>query len=362
VSADPAGTRAERRRLDPSGAEHDLIGLMQFQQTACRDIGSVVYDRLVGHTISALSRPGPIRDLLTPHAEDPFGSALALRYLGAVHRLVLDGRAPSLAVHYPSVGGAPGADLESAFEAVVTERFAELVPLLELGVQTNEVGRSATMLGALLLVASSGLPLRVFELGASAGLNLLWDRFRYEAGGEAFGPPGAAVCFTEPWVDRRPPLTVAVEVVERRGCDQSPIDPCTDAGRLTLRSFVWPDLTHRFARLDAATETAQATPVRVDRADAVDWAAARLADPVPGTATVVMHSIVIQYLEPERRAELVRLLRDAGARATAHAPLAWVRLEPGRSGAELRITRWPGGHDQLLAKSTYHGPPVTWLG
>lgn len=342
-------------------APADLTELLELQRTVCRSLGSEVYDRLLRATIMQLERPGPVRELLLPHADDPFGSALALRFLGAVHRLVLDGSAPDLAHHYPSVGGTPGPGLEQAFEAVVGDHQVSLAEGIEAGIQTNEVGRSAALAGGLLEVARAGMPLRVLEIGASAGLNLRWDRYRYEAGGAAFGPPDSPVRFVDPWVDRHPRLDVAVDVIERAGCDRSPIDATTAEGRLLLRSFVWPDLTDRLHRLDRAIEVAVLEPAPVERADAARWLAGKLALPAAGTATVVVHSIVLQYLAAETQMAVHAAITEAGARATLHAPVAWVRMEPGRDGAEVRSTAWPGGADRLLAVSAYHGPPVRWV-
>jgi hypothetical protein len=238
-----------------------------------------------------------------------------------------------------------------------------LVAALGEGVQTNEVGRSASLLGGFLEVARAGLPLHVLEVGASAGLNLLFDRYRYEAGEDAFGPADSPLRFVEPWVSRAPDLATPVEVAARRGCDAAPIDPSSPEGRLRLRSFVWPDQLDRLARLDAALSVVDrvGAPV-VDRAGAAAWASAQLADPAPGVATVLTHSIVLQYLDPLERATLVAAIESAGARADDRAPLAWLRLEPGGDQAELRLTTWPGGHTRVLATSAYHGPPVLWRG
>ena len=148
-------------------------------------------------------RRGPIRELLAPHEHEPFGSALPLRFLGSVHRIVLEGRAPDLAAHYPSVGGMPGPDVEHVFEATVAEHADELARRIVDGVQTNEVGRSASLAGALLEVARLGRPLRLLEVGSSAGLNLRWDHYRYEAGDRAFGDPDSPVRFDRPWTGRR---------------------------------------------------------------------------------------------------------------------------------------------------------------
>lgn len=338
--------------------ERALVG----QRDGCRETGSGLYARLLDRTLAEVDRPGPFRDILEPHSGDRFGSALALRFLGAVHRLVLEGRAPELAAHYPSAGGTPGAALEDVFVATVAEHADELAVRIDDGVQTNEVGRSASLLGALLDVAATGLPLRMFEVGASAGLNLRWDHYHYSAGGSAFGDPASPVRFIDPWVARRPRLDVACTVIERRGCDRSPVDATTPDGRLTLMSYVWPDLVDRFGRLDAAIEVARRVPAVVDAADAPEWVADRLARPQPGTATVVMHSIVQQYLAPERRRALFDAVAAAGDAATTEAPVAWVRMEPGQDGAEVRSTRWPGGKERLLAISGYHGPPVRWTG
>jgi hypothetical protein len=246
---------------------------------------------------------------------------------------------------------------------VIAVHLPELVERIHDGVQTNEVGRSAALVGGFLAVAAAGggRPLRVFEVGASAGLNLRWDHYRYEAGGQGVGDPSSPVRFVEPWVGRRPPLDRAVAVAERRGCDRSPIDATTPEGRLTLQAFVWPDLVERLRRLDEAIEVARRVPATVDRADVATWLPERLATPVPGTATVVFHSIVAQYLPPDSRRALRDTITAAGEAASPAGPVGWLRMEPGRDGAEVRLTTWPGGEDRLLAMSAYHGPPVRWL-
>jgi len=345
----------------PPAASASLADVLRIQRDACLEVGSALYVRLIDRCLGRIDRSGPIRDLLAPHAADPFGSALALRFLGAVHRLVLEGAAPVLAREYPSVGGTPGPDLEDVFEATVEAHLDRLSVHIGRGVQTNEVGRAVALAGALLGLAELGLPLRVFEVGASAGLNLRWDHFRYEAGSDAFGEPSSPVRFIEPWVDRRPRLDVEIEVVERLGCDLAPIDATTDEGRLTLRAFVWPDLVARFQRLDAAIEVARRVPAPVHSTEASRWVAERLAEPMAGTVTAVMHSVVLQYLPTAERRMLLARIADAGARATRRAPLAWIRMEPGRQGCETRCTLWPGGRERLLSVSSYHGPPVRWL-
>ena len=114
--------------------------------------------------------------VLAGHESDPGPSALALRLMAAVHRLVLTGAAPGLAAHYPSVGGTGDPDAAwPAFRQVLIEHVAEVRAGLASPPQTNEVGRSAALFGGLLQLASDGLPVRLFEIGSSGGLNLLAD-------------------------------------------------------------------------------------------------------------------------------------------------------------------------------------------
>ncbi len=323
-----------------------------------------MYGDVLAAVIDDVEAAGPCRDLLAPHADEPFGSALVLRFLGAVHRLVLEGKAPDLAAQYPSAGGTPDGEVGAVFVATVAAHTAELAARIGDPVQTNEVGRSAVLVGGYLTAARLPLPLRVLELGASAGLNLRWDHFHYEDDGWTFGDPRSPVRFVRPWPGTSPTASLPrqCEVIERRGCDRTPIDATTAEGALTLRCFVWPDQVDRLDRLLAAIEVARGVSAEVDRADAPSWLADQVAEPEPGLVTVVAHSILLQYLDPSARHRLVTTMEEAGRRAESNAPVVWLRMEPGAEQAELRLTIWPGGHELLLATSTFHGPPVRWIG
>jgi hypothetical protein len=108
----------------------------------------------------------------------------------------------------------------------------------------------------------------------------------------------------------------------------------------------------------AALRVAAEVAARVDRDGAATWLGSRLAEPVPGSATVVFQSIVAQYLGDEGRAAVEDRLRDAGERATDESPLAWLRMEPDGDRATVTLTTWPGGETSLLARAGYHGDPV----
>lgn len=337
---------------------------LRRQASACRTLGSPLYSYLLGRSAADTEAGGPAWDVLSGHESDPPGSALALRLMGAVHRLVLEDRAPGLARYYPSVGGV-GATEEAwpDFRTVLEEHREELRRLVVHPVQTNEVGRSAALLGGFLLVArETGLPLMVLELGASGGLNLNWDRYRYEAGGIGWGDPASPVRIADPFTGGRlPPLETPARVLERGGCDTRPLDPADEEDRMTLLSYVWADQRGRLRLLREALSAAARLPVRVEAAQAADWLASRLADTREDMATVVFHSIVMQYLNVDERERLHGVFEEAGARASQSAPLARLALEPAGEMAELRLTTWPGGEERLLATSGYHGHPIRWL-
>jgi hypothetical protein len=346
-------------------APNEVVARRLLKQAEwCEELGSRLYSTLLHQAAEDVRNEGACFAVLHDHHEDSPDSALALRFLGAVHRLVLQEKAPQLAACYPSAGGDSDCDeLWPAFHAVVRQHTAVLRELVGRPVQTNEVGRCAPLLGGFLEVARrTGLPLRLLEIGAAGGLILRWDRYRYEARDEGWGDPHSPVRICGAFGDVHPPFDVPVKIAERRGCDASPIDPGTEEGRLTLQSYVWPDQVERFRQLAAAIEVAGRVPAQVDQATATDWVEAALADRTSGVATVVYHSIVWQYLSNVDRALIERVMAGAGEAATEDKPLAWLRFEPGGNLAEVRLQLWPGSEDRLLARSGFHGKPVQWLG
>jgi hypothetical protein len=339
-----------------------VLDVLTFQARGCTSSGSPLYGRILDGIVADVRAGGVTAELLSGDADDPFASALSLRFLGAVHRIVLDGRAPELAAHYPSVGGSSADDPVPAFLLTVRRHRDEVRRRMGEGVQTNEVGRAAVLVGGYAAVAHrTSLPLRVLEVGASAGLNLRWDAFAYDTGRVVAGDPTSPVRFTGVWEGTPPDLPEHFAIADRRGCDRSPVDATTVDGRLRLMSYVWPDQVERLARLEAAIEVARRVPAVVVRADADRWLDEQLAEPRPGVATVVAHSIVLQYLPAAARARLLAAIAEAGARASGAAPLAWLRMEPATvERAELRVTTWPHGEEQVLATAGYHGSPIWW--
>lgn len=350
------------RDEDAADSPAHIAWQLADQARSCEAMGSPLYALLLRHAARDASEAGVVHRLLRRHAAPGRGGALALRLMAAVHILVLRGEAPELARHYPSVGGSDDPQgAWAAFVRVIGERGEVLHELVERPCQTNEVGRCAGLaVGFLEAAARTGLPLRLREIGASAGLNLRWDHFRYGGAGTAFGPPDSPVNLTGLWQEAPPHTATSVTVVERRGCDPDPVDPGSEEGRLALTASVWADQVERHTRLRGALAVAEHVPAHVDDASVQTWLPEQLAEPSPGAVTVVYHSVVEEYLSHEVRDVVRRSLEDAGARATPDAPLAWVRLEPvsavRRHGVTMRL--WPGPAERLLATCGAHGQDV----
>jgi len=224
------------------------------------------------------------------------------------------------------------------------------------------------------VAAAYDFPIRVHELGASAGLNLLADRARVTWPGGGVGPFGSPLRLDDAWDgDPLPPDDVEPRVVERIGCDLDPVDVTTTEGRLHLTSFVWPDQAERLERLRAAYRLAEEVAVTLVRADLVEHL--RSLRPQPGSVLVVWHSSTWFYLSAEQRAEAERLFLELGAAASPEAPVVHVAREylgDTFSSSHALVLRWwpvpasqsacvagPGDAVQY-ADTPAHGLPVTW--
>jgi hypothetical protein len=347
----------------------DLPRRFRAQAEQCALHGSPLTATLLYGAADDYDAGGAVRDLLLPHAQDPSGSVPSLRFAGALHRRVLEGRAPELAQHYPSAGGVAGPEGAWPRARQLIETFGvEIGRDMQRPVQTNEVGRAAALYGGLLHVAAAWRrPTRLLEIGASAGLNLRVDRFAYEIDDQVvLGDPASPVRLRRPWRGTFPAYDVDLDIVTRAGCDPAPLDPSDEADRLTLLSYVWPDQLDRIERLRGALLIAAVRPLVVEALPASAFLERELAEPTPGVATVVWHSVVRQYLERDERAAVDDVLAAAGARATDDAPLVRLSLEPEKKKAQstfrflVELTAWPDGESRLLAECLGHGPPVTW--
>lgn len=345
----------------PVGRRRSIVASgMRRQARTCRAAESPLYERLLGGAAHEVEQGGPCWRAVQD--EMPRRTALPLRFMAAVHRLVLAGEAPQLAAFYPSVASHPDpGDPWPAFAAVVEEHVDTLRALVKRPNQTNEVRRSAALAcGFLLIARETDLPLRLLELGASAGLNLRWDRYAYRADDLVWGDPGSPVVLDD-FAGSCPVFDGSVEIVERRGCDVIPIDASSPDAGLTLRSLLWADQVERLRVLEAALSVAAEVPVELARESASSWLPRQTRSLSPGAATVVFHSYVEQFFSTVAAARIRAALASAARRATSQAPFAFMKLEPERGRLLLRLTLWPGGTERVVASCTHHGADVRWL-
>jgi hypothetical protein len=281
--------------------------------------------------------------------------ALPLRLSGGLHRLVLEGRAPDLAAVY----GDPDVSDDELWAAIdqTMQRFdAELVGVLDLPPQTNEVRRSvAFRVAGHWLTERFGLPLVHSELGASAGLNMLWDQYGLDIAGQRFGLDDPALVLTPDWSG---PLLADVRpvVAQRAGVDQNPLD--ADHDEMRILSYIWPDQRERLERTRLALKLAAKMKAVIAKGDAVDWLQRRLQHDFPGHVHLIGHTIVWQYFPEAERQRATTLLAEAGRRATKDAPLAHFGMENATddpSCAAMTVQVWPSGQTFDLGRIDFHG-------
>jgi hypothetical protein len=291
--------------------------------------------------------------------------AMPLRLAGGLHDLFRRGVERGLGEIYKGEI-ADQAEIDRIVGEIVSRHDRVLLPWFDSPPQTNEAGRSASFVAALHWLASRVAPnFELNEIGSSAGMNLLIDRYRYDLSGVVSGPDAAPVTIRPTWNGPPPPID-AFAIASVQGCDIQPIDVRDDAAASRLMAFVWPEMPERFARMEAGIEMIREKAVDLVQADAADFVEARLAAPqMPGTTRVLMHSIVWQYLPDPVQQRIRTAMAVAGSHATSDRPLAWISLETNRSTFrhELKVSYWPGGDQpKLLGEAHAHGVWLNWLG
>jgi hypothetical protein len=295
---------------------------------------------------------------------DALGDSVPLRLAGALHGLVRRGQLPELASVYPPRDLPDGKTLTALALEAIRDHDQDVRQWLKHPPQTNEVGRSAALYpGMMQISARIGLPLALYEVGASAGLNMNMDKYAYQLAGEGFGDTGSIVQLAPDW---RGPVPDKLEpvVIASRGCDRNPLD-LTDPGQAErLISYVWPDQAERLARIMAACDIARDHPPVIDKSDAADWVEGIFGEPgEKGVVRVLYHSIAFQYFPDESKRRITDCMEAAGRRATSDAPVAWLAYELGESGRPtLTLRLWPNGETRLLAEGDAHVRELQWLG
>ena len=341
-----------------------LIKALHVQADTCADLGSPFNGQIL-HVIANNITPGtPLTDRLLSWPGDisARGHSVPLRLAGALHALVLDGADADLASVYPPHPAPNDTDLWRAIDNAMQTHAARLEHWLDSAPQTNEVQRSAVLIAAgQTLAARYTLPIALSELGASGGLNLMWDRFALRIGDTTYGPQNPAFTLTPDWQSDTLPPHASPKVVDRRGVDLNPLNPRDPKDALRLNAYLWPDQTDRLMRSRAAI--AVETGV-VDKGDVADWLEPRLATPMPGRLHMIYHTIAWQYFPPEVSTRARQLIETAGAKATDAAPIAWVSMEDDGTtpGAGLTLRLWPGDITINLGRADFHGRWLDWRG
>ncbi len=340
-----------------------LLAHFAEQAGFCSALGSPFTGELIERMREDIVAGGPTAALVGDWQGNPRADAVALRLAGAAHAAVLTGPDTRLAQLFPAQNASwRMEEIWPAVQALFARDDGWIREFIRSAPQTNETRRSIALLAAFLAFARDWRgPIDTLELGASAGLNLHWDKFAYRPNGWSWGGDSAVVIDTD-WNGPAPPINVRPQIRYRAACDLNPLDVSDDAQVLRLKSYIWADQPERMARLEGAVAIARDENVRVEQGDAADWVARKLASRAGDAATIVYHSIFLQYPPREARAAIAEAIESAGAQATAEAPLAWVRLEPeGLFGGEPNSARmvidlitWPGGERRVLGHTDGH--------
>lgn len=353
--------------IDPQATGREAVRTAFENQVAyCRDNGAPRTAQICHSLLELLDgeRGGVTMERIRRWAGPALADALPLRIAGGLHALHLKGEEPGLAPLYD--GLAPTDATERVAAALETHDHA-LLSWLDGPPQTNEAGRSWGFAAAMLWLVEQGCPadFALFEIGSSAGINLMMRRYRFDLGGVETGPSTARMRIAPQWRGEPPPAR-GFDIVEATGCDVAPVDLTDPDQALRLRAYIWPELAERFTRMDAAVEAANRFPPEIEKSRAGDFVAKVLArEPKPGVTRMIMHSVVWQYIPKDERDAITAAIEAAGAEARAEAPLAWVMLEANRDTHrhELTVRWWPGGEETVkLGTAHPHGAWVEWEG
>lgn len=284
----------------------------------------------------------------------------------AVHFLLLRGAEHRLRDFYATLDGMERGDPYPAFRDFVRAHEKEVAALVETRVtNTNEAARSCVLrAGFAALAGREAGPLHLIEIGPSAGLNLVWDRYgmRYRKDGAALAEilPGAPLMLEcEIRGDTMPPLTPVPVIASRVGLELNPVDLSNRDDRDWLRALTWPDQPHRLERLDRAIAIARKDPPRIIGGDALALLPDALAKVPPRDAVCVYHTIAVYQFSAEMKQALTAILTMAGLRR----PVWHLSFEfDGAADYALTLTRHGDGlaEPSRLAIAQAHGGWIEW--
>lgn len=329
----------------------------------CRALGSPFTAKLIEASATLLDRDDPVMQCIAEWTNDPVLDALPLRLVGALHALVLTQGDEELEAVFPPRATPAPPELAEIVAGAVKRHESHCLDWLTRSPQTNEVARaSLLLLGYSWIQRRTGLPLAIREIGASAGLNLNFERFSYRFGDVTWGMPYSQVTLAPAWEGPPPRLPPDIPVADRGGADIEPLDLNVSANRLALQAYCWADQEARLARLAGAIAIARQVGTRVEKIGADSFVAREFAEPRTGVALVLSHTVVWQYLTRPVQTMIERQMARVGSRATREAPIARLAFEPRADGRPtLAVTLWPTGETKVIAEADAHGRRVFML-
>ena len=339
-----------------------------------RDFGKLEAPQVGARLYEALSpRVAEDAELLELVAAVPASQPPPNLLFGAVHYLLLDRRHEPLARYYADLGWdeAPGEAFEAFREFVLRERTAIEGLLRTRRVQTNVVQRCTSLVPAFAHVAGgmSEHALALVEIGPSAGLNMLWDRYGYAyprldgSLGQRWGDLESAVQLsTEVRGERElPDLPASIPVARRVGLELEPVDVADDDAVRWLRALIWPEHVERHERLEAAIAIARHDPPPIVGGDATELLAGALVE-APGDAALCAYATHALYQIPREGMQRIYAALEA---ASAERVVWFVVIEgTGREHSEVFMHRYEGGRrtTEHVANCNPHGRWIEWLG
>ena len=334
---------------------------LRAQADICTALGSPFTGRVLNALAEVLQPGTRLTNRLFdwPGDTSAAGDSVPLRLAAALHDIVLSNADATLAMQYPPHPASTNATLAQAISDALRTHCRRIDAWIDRPPQTNEVGRSAVLIAlGHWLAREFALPIVLSELGASAGLNLNWDKYALRICGQSFGPDNPTLTLSPEWHGEIPARSTLC-VSQKFGTDLTPIDPTDPAAAQRLLAYIWPDQPDRIARSRAAISVAD---TKIDQADAADWLAHRLSTPLLGQTHLIYHTIAWQYFAPVVRARATEWIENAGANATPESPIAWFGLEAdGRSpGASMSLRLWPGNRFFNMGRADFHGRWVDW--
>ncbi|MDJ0612686.1 MAG: DUF2332 family protein [Rhizobiaceae bacterium] len=291
--------------------------------------------------------------------------ALALRLAGALHALARSGQDQALAKFYHNPELSSDAEFIPAVLSAIAANDDELYQWLEFAPQTNEVARASIIYSGLSVIAKRfGLPLSLYEMGCSGGLNLQCAQFGYQFKGVEFGDNASILQLSPDWSGELPP-DANVEILSRQGCDLNPLSVMDADDAAKLVAYLWPDQPLRIARVEAAIAIAKNDPPKLEKADAAAWVEDRFqADGAKGNVRVLYDTIAWNYFPDPVKDRIDQHMHEVGSAANADNPIAWLTFEFDEEdkGPFLKLRTWPGGGQaEILASADPHVNKIHWL-